>query len=130
MRRKRLFFIVPAAIVGIVLFMALGGWIVQYLWNWLLPPLFGWRMITFWQALALLVLCRILFGRWGGGRRGSPGMRNRLRERIRERMGEKWDQRWNERWEQMTPEEREKFRQGMRARCGFGEEKGESPASL
>jgi hypothetical protein len=26
-----------------------------------------------------------------------------------------------ERWEQMTPEEREKFRQGMRGRCGpFG----------
>jgi hypothetical protein len=23
-----------------------------------------------------------------------------------------------ERWEQMTPEEREKFRQGMRGRCG------------
>ena len=59
---KKMIFIVPAAIVGIALFIFLGGWIVMHLWNWLLPPLFGWRMITFWQALGLLVLCRILFG--------------------------------------------------------------------
>jgi hypothetical protein len=26
----------------------------------------------------------------------------------------------DERWERMTPEEREKFQQGMRSRCGFG----------
>ena len=126
MGKKKLIFIIPAAIVGIVLFMALGGWIVQYLWNWLLPPLFGWRMITFWQALAILVLCRLLFGRWGGGRHGGSHMRNRWGGGMRERMAEKWEQRWAERWEEMTPEEREKFRQGMRARCGFGEEK---PAS-
>jgi MFS family permease len=123
MGKKKLIFIIPAAIVGIVLFMALGGWIVQYLWNWLLPPLFGWRMITFWQALAILVLCRLLFGRWGGGRHGGHGMRNRWRGGMRERMAEKWEQRWAERWEEMTPEEREKFRQGIGRRCGFGEEK-------
>jgi len=129
MRRKKLLLIAPVAILAIALFIALGGWIVQHLWNWLLPPLFGWRMVTFWQALALLVLCRILFGGWSGGRHGRPGMRNRVRDRIRERMSEKWEQRWNERWEQMTPEEREKFRQGMRARCGFGEDKPASEAS-
>ena len=32
------------------------------LWNWLTPPLFGFRTITFWQALGLLAFCRILFG--------------------------------------------------------------------
>jgi hypothetical protein len=29
-----------------------------------------------------------------------------------------WRGRMAERWAQMTPEEREKFREGMRARCG------------
>src|SRR3974377_1884046 len=86
-RKRKLFFIIPAAIVGIALFMFLGGWIVMSLWNWLLPALFGWRMITFWQALAMLILCRILFGgvhgrggEWappppggGGGRTTDPG---------------------------------------------------------
>ena len=40
---KRWFFIVPAAILGILLFGFLGGELVLQLWNWLLPPLFGWR---------------------------------------------------------------------------------------
>jgi hypothetical protein len=74
------------------------------LWNWLLPPLFGWREITFWQALGLLALCRILFGGLGRAGHYRSGFRNRMAER----------------WERMTPEERERFRQGMRARFGFG----------
>jgi hypothetical protein len=102
MRRKKWFFIVPAAILGMALFIALGGWLVMTLWNWLLPPLFGWRLITFWQGLGLLVLCRILFG--GLGMRG--GHRSSFRRRMRER------------WEGMTPDEREKFREAMRKRCG------------
>jgi len=49
-------------------------------------------------------------------------MRARVRERIAERMGE----RMAERWDRMTPEERERFRQGMGGRCGFGPSSGES----
>jgi hypothetical protein len=114
MRRKWMF-IAPAAIAGIVVFTFIGGEIVKQLWNWLLPPLFGWREITFWQALGLLVLSRILFGGFGGHGRNSR-MRGDLRERLAERMG----QRTAERWDRMTPEERERFRQGMGGRCGFG----------
>ena len=109
--RRKWFFIVPAALAAMVLFALAGGEVVRLLWNWLLPPLFGWPALTFWQALGLLVLCRILFG--GFGRRGgSYMMRQGMRERIKARM--------NERWDRMTPEERERFRQGIRARCGFG----------
>jgi hypothetical protein len=100
----------PLILLGILLFIAIGGGVVMQLWNWLLPSLFGWRQITFWQAIGLLALCRILFG--GLGRHGSG--RPRLRHRMRER------------WERMTPEEREQFRQRMRGRCGFGPATGES----
>jgi hypothetical protein len=99
-------FIAPAAILGILLFIALGGEVVLHLWNWLLPPLFGWRQITFWQALGILALCRILFGGHSWHRSGRPNFRRRMR--MEGRCG------------QMTPEERERFRQGMRARWGFG----------
>src|SRR5262249_23615621 len=58
-RRKKLLWIVPAAIAGMALFVFIGGQVVMRLWNWLLPPLFGWHQIAFWQALGLLVLCRI-----------------------------------------------------------------------
>jgi len=110
--RKRWYFIAPAAILGILLFGFLGGELVLQLWNWLLPTLFGWRQITFWQALGLLALCRILFG--GFGRHGSGGPNFRGRMRMKNRCGN------------MTPEEREKFRQAMRERWGFGPSTSES----
>jgi hypothetical protein len=106
MRRKWIV-LAPLAIVAIPLFIGIGGAAVQLLWNWLMPPIFGWRPITFWQALGLLALCRILFG--GFGHHGSD--RSRFRRRISERMAE--------RREHMTPEEWERFRQRMRERCGF-----------
>jgi hypothetical protein len=92
--RRRWIFLGPLAICGFLLFIAAGGEVVRELWNWLLPPIFGWREITFWQALGILALCRILFGRLGG-----PGF---------------------SRSKHLTPEERERFRQRMRERCGFG----------
>src|SRR5882724_1147528 len=88
---------------------------VQHLWNWLMPAIFGLHMISYWQAFGLLGLSWLLFGgprmvpRGGGGR---------------------WRHRMRERWEQMTPEEREKFRSGMRHGCGpFGESKSKSAES-
>ena len=87
-------YMIPAALVGIpvamAVFIAVGGGVVMLLWNWLLPPLFGWPEITIWQGFGLLALCRILFGGFGGGRGGgskniSPADRDRVRERMRER---------------------------------------------
>ena len=114
--RRKWFLIGPIAILGVLAVMAIGSVLVMALWNWLLPPLLGLHQITFWQALGILVLCRILFG--GRGRHGGLGwgMRRRMRER------------WAQRWERMTPEERERFRQGMRGRCGFGPPASESKA--
>jgi len=81
------------------------GFAVRELWNWLMPQIFGLRTITFWQAAGLVALTRFLFGRLPGDRGAHPRWRRRLRDR----------------WESMTPEERERFRQGMRSRfekCG------------
>jgi len=84
-------FLVPIAIVGILVVSAIGGAAVMLLWNWLMPPLFGRPEVTFGQALGLLVLCRILFG--GGGRHGfrrpnwTAEEKARFRQRVRERLG-------------------------------------------
>ncbi len=80
------------------------GVVVMGLWNWLMPPLFGWHAIGFWQALGLLVLSRIVLGGW----RGGPSRMH-------------WRARMMQRWEQMTDEERAQFREGMRHRCGRSE---------
>jgi len=90
-------YIIPAAIIGapvaFAVFVAVGGGVVMLLWNWLLPPLFGWPQITIWQGFGLLALCRILFGGLGSHGRGGPSRHH------------------------FTLEERERFRQRMRERC-------------
>jgi hypothetical protein len=92
----------PLGILAMLLFVAIGGEVVKQLWNWLAPPLFGWRQVTFWQAVGLLALCRILFGGFGrGGSRRSH-------------------------WRRRTPEERERFRQGVRGRFDCGPSTSES----
>lgn len=103
-------FLVPLAILGMAAFVFIGGEIVMLLWNWLLPMLFGWRLITFWQAVGILALCRILFGGLGSHGPGRSNFRRRMAERR----------------ERMTPEERERFRQGIRGACGFGPSPSES----
>jgi hypothetical protein len=75
------------------------GFVVMDLWNWLMPALFGWKLIGYWQGVGLIILCKILFGGFRGSR-GRGGYR-------RYRMGGRWKQR--------TPEERERFRQQLRA---------------
>ncbi|WP_435946781.1 hypothetical protein [Dryocola sp. BD586] len=95
-------------VIGVVL-VAVLGLLVMSLWNALLPAVIGVKSIGFWQALGLLVLCRILFGGLGW----RPGMFGMGRERRR----------MHERWMQMTPEEREQFIQQRREgfwRHGFG----------
>jgi hypothetical protein len=110
-------FLAPLAILAILLFIAIGGAVVQLLWNWLTPSIFGWRAITFGQALGILALCRILFGGVGGHGSGRSHVHRRLSERLSARVAE--------RGEHMTPEERERFRQRVRERCGFGPPAGE-----
>jgi hypothetical protein len=78
---------------------AVFGYAVMSLWNAVLPSVAGFHAITFVQALGLLVLSRILFGGLRGGHRGWH-----------------WRSRMQARWQQMTPEEREQFRNRMGSR--------------
>ena len=90
---------------------ALVGSVVMELWNWLVPILFHGPIISFWQAIGLLALSRILFGGFGrgggwGGRNWGEGRHSHWKQRIEERMAN------------MTPEEKEKFKHEMRERWG------------
>lgn len=86
-------------VVVVALAVLVFGYLVMWLWNALLPQLAGWHRIAFGQAVGLLVLCRILFG----GIRGRPGWG--------------WRHRMHERFAQLSPEERERFRERLH-RCG------------
>ena len=70
---------------------AVMGLAISSLWNLLIVELFGLSRISFWQALGLLLLSRLLFGRF-------PRL-----DKTRFVRGLK----------DLTPEERERFRRAM-----------------
>ncbi len=88
----------------------LGGWAVMLLWNAILPDVTGVKTLTYWQAMGLLVLSRILFGGWrGGGRPGGYGKHQFNKHKA-----------WRDKWMNMSMEERMKFKQEWRERCRRG----------
>ncbi|HEX3025443.1 MAG TPA: hypothetical protein VHP12_09545 [Chitinophagaceae bacterium] len=96
------------ATAGIALF----GYIVMSLWNGILVSVLSVKAITFWQAMGILILSKILFGGFSKGcghHRGHFG----------------WNKKMKEKWEKMSPEEREEFKQQWRNKCrtwkGFDE---------
>jgi len=110
MRRNRFLHVVKIIVI-VTVAINVFGYVVEKMWNWLMPAIFGLHAITFVQALGLLLLCKILFG--GFHRHGGRGYER------------KWKHRMVEKWMEMTPEERERFQAGMRGRwgCGFGSER-------
>ena len=74
---KILFFVI--FLIGVFF---LAGYILQVLWNWLMPDLFGVPMIRYWQALGLLVLAKIIFG-FGGSGGSSKKTRHKSKARGR-----------------------------------------------
>ena len=87
--------LIPVGIAALALVL---GFVVMSLWNALLPELFGWHTITFWQALGLLVLSRILFGGFKGRHKGHhmhEGMhRWHMSSEEREKMRAEWKNRY------------------------------------
>lgn len=92
----------------VVLFAVVFTFIVMGLWNAILPEVIGVKAITFWQALGILILSKILFGGFGGGK-GGP-----WKEKARAR----WNDRMMNKWVNMSSEEKEKFKSSWEARCG------------
>ncbi|HEY3251389.1 MAG TPA: hypothetical protein VGK25_09760 [Ignavibacteria bacterium] len=103
--RRKLWLKIPLGIG----FLFLAVFILMLLWNALIPVIFHGPVITFWQAGGLLILSKLLFGRFGGRPHRGGWHRNMWRRRFEEKMAS------------MTPEEREKFKNECFSR--FGERK-------
>lgn len=100
--RRNLFFFFPLLMAAVAFL--LGG-VVMWLWNAILPAVTGVDPLTYWQALGLLVLSRILFGgfRFGGRpHRHQPAP-------------------WRDKWANMNAEDREHFKAEWKKRCGRDE---------
>jgi hypothetical protein len=84
--------VVFGLLIAVVFGLAL-GLIVQMLWNWLMPALFGLKLITYWQAVGLFILCHLLFKSHVG--HGKPhekkdcanNRHSRIAQKIKEKLG-------------------------------------------
>ena len=64
----------PGEIVGMIIFggifltglAILFGFVIMWLWNWLMPMIFGLTTLTFWEAVGVFILFKILLGGCGG----------------------------------------------------------------
>lgn len=96
-RQKRAFFI-PILLAGV--FMLSGA--VMLLWNAILPDLTGVHAVTYWQAMGILALSKILFGGFRGMYDHGRHHHHHLGKDLREK------------WMQMDPEERKKMTEEMK----------------
>jgi hypothetical protein len=103
MKRKFKFVMVIKFLAMFILFATAFGFITMHLWNWLVPVLFHGPFITFCQAIGLLILSKILFGGFKGGRHHGGGCHNRHHHGY-------WRKRMEERMASMSEEEKEAFR--------------------
>jgi hypothetical protein len=63
-KTRKIFAIVGMALGGVIIAAGMAlilGFVVMWLWNWLMPAIFGLTKITFWQAWGMVVLSHILF---------------------------------------------------------------------
>ena len=106
---KRGMWILKFMVMGIVM-LAVIGLVTQVLWNWLVPVLFAGPLLTFWQALGLLALTKILF--WTFGKGGGH---------WRHRQAGPWGGYWSQKMQGMSPEDRERFKQKMKEKWCYTE---------
>lgn len=84
----------------------LAGAVVMWLWNAILPSVASLGHLSYWQALGLLILCRLLFGGFSGRhRRGRFGRGSFMQRAMRKK------------FMNMTEEERAEFRARWKERC-------------
>ena len=65
MKVLRIIGMVFVGVIFAVLFALVFGFLVKWLWNILMPELFGLTQITYWQAFGIVVLAKLLFGTFG-----------------------------------------------------------------
>ncbi len=94
-------------LMGIVI-ITLFSVVVMLLWNWLMPTIFGLKVITIWEAAGLFALTHILFSPFWGRRPHDERMHHHGRNQIIEK------------WRTMSQSERNKIMKERRDMFGNG----------
>jgi len=127
MKRKWIFMKIVKVLFFVCIGIFLFGLITMSLWNCLIPALFHGPVVTYWQAVGLLILGKILFGGFGG-RRGGPwgrgqghggpwGRWHEMSPEERTKYKEEW-KKWKDKWDTMSLEEKRQAKMQFKGNCG------------
>lgn len=102
--KKRFIFLAPLFVAAFFAFV----FVVMWLWNHLMPGIFGLREISYWEAFGLFLLSKLLFGGFHGG-----GGRSKWKD---------CDGPGRREWRRMSAEEKQKYKEEMKGKwrewCG------------
>ncbi|GAB1855789.1 hypothetical protein MHTCC0001_06230 [Flavobacteriaceae bacterium MHTCC 0001] len=102
LRGKSLGEIVAMIIFGIIFItglVILFGYVVMWLWNWLMPEIFGLPVLNYWKAVGLFILLKILVGGCGFNDKGASKDHKTTCEKEPKKNFSKWkhyDKFWEE----------------------------------
>jgi hypothetical protein len=68
------------AIFGVAFFGFIFGYIIMWLWNQLMPQIFGLPVITYWQGVGIFILARILLGTFGSDNKNNTVTVNKKKD--------------------------------------------------
>ena len=103
---KKTLGIIGMVIGGIALLFVL-SFAVMWLWNWLMPTLFGLTTITYWQGLGLAALGRLILGGFGGGHGGHNDCDDQdrpIRSEIRKEINKEFDREFDKEFDKSYDE--------------------------
>lgn len=102
--RSRRCFLIPVVLIGLFAISAL----VMFLWNAILPAVSTLATITYWQAMGIFLLSRILFG---GCRMGFRKHHRGIHQHLEHHAP------FRHRFMEMSDEERQQFKNQFKQRC-------------
>jgi len=103
---KKVLMIIGFVILGIALCILM-GFVMMWLWNWLMPMIFGLTELTYWQAVGVFVLAKLIFGGFGGGGSDDSGHRKSkrrgpgktIKSEIKSEFSKEFDKEFDKEWE-------------------------------
>ncbi len=84
--------IIGMVILGIAVFVLL-GFVVMWLWNWLMPEIFGLTEITYWQAIGIFILAKLILGGFGKteSKSNKKAKKGTIRHEIKKEIKKEFD---------------------------------------
>lgn len=93
---RKAFHIAGHVMVGLafaIVFALVFAFLVKFIWNSIMPAIFGLTTITFWQAFGIVVLAKLIFGGFG----------HHAHDRWRKDRSDYWHKKWHQTEDEIPP---------------------------